>query len=194
MLKLSSFLAAAFAATTGSTAVAQQAPQALQHMAGTWEVRQRMWPGPGAAAVDLPAAIARRQLIGGKYLEEVMEPIGGEATQSASFRRNAFLNYNAVTKRYEYTSLDTRAPQLMVETSPRIDPQLDSGELKLQGGVFVAPEWGSAKNVTFKYRLTIGSIRDGKQTVRLYLTPQSVLPKKEFLAFEYVYIRRRANR
>jgi len=149
-----------------------------------------MWPGPGGAAVDLPAAIARRELVGGTYLEEVMEPIRSEATQSVSFRRNALLNYNAVTKRYEYTSLDTRAPQLMMEASPRVDPQLASGELKLQGGVFVAPEWGSAKNVAFKYRLTIGSIKDGKQTVQLYLTPRSVLPKKEFLAFEYVYTRR----
>lgn len=29
-----------------------------------------------------------------------------------------------------------------------------------------------------------------KQTVQLYLTPQKVLPKKEFLAFEYVYSQR----
>ena len=190
MLKFSSFLAAAFAVATAGIAVAQQAPQALQRMAGTWTVQQRMWPGPGAPAVDLPAAIARRQLIGGKYLEEVMKPAGAEAARSESFRRNAFLNYNAVTKRYEYTSLDTRAPQLMVETSPRIEPQLVSDELELQGSVFVAPEWGSAKNVTFKYRLTIGRIRGAKQTVRLYLTPQGVLPEKEFLAFEYVYTRR----
>ena len=53
--------------------------------------------------------------------------------------------------------------------------------------MFVAPEWGSAKNVPFNYRLTIGRIEVGKQTVQLYLTPQKVLPKKEFLAFKYVY-------
>jgi hypothetical protein len=119
-----------------------------------------------------------------------MEPESGGSTQSASFRRNAFLNYNAVTKRYEYTSLDTRAPQLMVETSPRLDSPRASEELKLQGGSFLAPEWGDSKNVTFKYRLTIGIIKDGRQTVRLYFTPENVLPKKEFLAFEYVYTRR----
>ena len=173
-----------------STAAAQEAPQLLQEMEGTWQVQQRMWPGPGARVVDLPPAIARRQLIDGKYLEEVMDLAQGAAGQPASFRRNAFLNYNAVTKRYEYTSLDTRAPQLMKEVSPRVDPKLFSGELKLQGGIFVAPEWGSAKNVPFKYRLTIGRIKDGKQTVQLYLTPQKVLPKKEFLAFEYVYSQR----
>ena len=53
--------------------------------------------------------------------------------------------------------------------------------------MFVAPEWGSAKNVPFNYRLTIGRIEVGKQTVQLYLTTQKVLQKKEFLAFKYVY-------
>lgn len=95
-----------------------------------------------------------------------------------------------VTKRYEYTSLDTRAPQPMTEVSLPADPQrVPAAELKLQGGVFLTPEWGNAKNVPFRYRLSIGEIEDDKQTIQLYLTPQSVLPNKEFLAFEYVYTR-----
>ena len=191
MSKLSLLLVTASAVTASAIAVAQETPPLLQRMAGTWDVQQRMWPGPGAAAADLPSAIARRDLMGGKYLEETMEPTSSEATPSAFFRRNAFLNYNLVTKRYEYTSLDTRAPQLMMETSPPAEPQrLSAAELKLQGGVFVAPEWGSAKNVPFRYRLSIGEVEHDKQTIRLYFTPQSVLPKREFLAFEYVYTRR----
>src|SRR5580658_1846200 len=158
MLKLSSLLVATFASTLGAIAVAQETSPFLQRMVGTWDVQQRMRLGPGAAAVELPSAIARRELIGGKYLEEKMEPANGEATQS--FQRNAFLNYNSATRRYEYTSLDTRAPQLMMEMSRPVDPQrVPTAELKLQGGVFLAPEWGSAKNVRFKYRLSIGEIR-----------------------------------
>jgi hypothetical protein len=103
MLNLRLVLVTIFAAATCGIALAQNAPQLLERMTGTWDVRQRMWPGPDAAAVDLPPAIAHRQLIGGTYLEEVMEP---------------------------------------------------------------------------------------GQTVQLYFTPQSVLPRKEFLAFEYVYSRR----
>jgi Protein of unknown function (DUF1579) len=189
MSNLRPLLVTVFAAATCGVALAQNAPPLLDRMTGTWDVRQRMWPGPDAAAVDLPPAIAHRQLIGGTYLEEVMEPSGGPSPP-ASFRRNALLNYNAVTKRYEYTSLDTRGPQTMTEQSARLDPQRPFMELNLQGGTFVAPEWGSARNVKFKYRLTIGSIQDNQQTVQLYFTPQSVLPRKEFLAFEYVYSRR----
>ena len=110
--------------------------------------------------------------------------------QPGSFSRNAFINFNPVSSRYEYTSLDTRAPQLMVEQSERVADPGRPGELKLQGSSFTAPQWGNAKNVRFTYRLTLGAIENDQQTVRLYLTPQTVLPKKEFLAFEYVYSKR----
>jgi hypothetical protein len=45
--------------------------------------------------------------------------------------------------------------------------------------------------VAFSYRLTVGGIEDDDQVVRLYLTPRAAENAKEFLAFEYVYTRRR---
>jgi len=165
----------------------------LKRMTGTWDVQQRMWPGPKAEPVVLPAAIAERRLIRDLYLEEVMHPldVGPEGPeQTASFMRHAFLNYNAVTSRYEYGSLDTRASQLMVEQSAPIEPTADTPELKLQGSSFLAPAWGNAKNVRFNYRLTIGEIKQNQQVVRLFLLPRTVLPRIEFLAFEYVYTKR----
>jgi Protein of unknown function (DUF1579) len=171
------------------SAVAQTAPALLQNMTGTWNVEQKMWPGSGAAAVQLPPGVAQRRLIDGKYLEESMQPSTLAQGQPGFFVRNAILNYNAVNKQYEYFSIDTRAPQAMSEKSLPTEVSHESKELKLSGGTFVAPEWGPAKNVRFKYRLTVGAVQDGRQTVELYLTPQSVLPKKEFLAFEYKYVR-----
>jgi hypothetical protein len=158
-------------------------------MAGTWNVEQKMWPGSGAAAVQLPPGVAQRHLIDGKYLEETMQPSTLAQGQPGFFVRNAISNDNAVRKRYEYFSIDTRAPQAMSEKSLPTEVSNESKELKFSGGTFVAPEWGPAKNVRFKYRLTVGAVQDGRQTVELYLTPQSVLPKKEFLAFEYKYVR-----
>jgi hypothetical protein len=128
-------------------------------------------------------------ILGWRVVMLKLTPLLVEATQS--FHRNAFFNYNSVTRRYEYTSLDTRAPQLMMETSRPVGAQqVPAAELKLQGGASLAPEWGSAKNVRFKYRLSIGEIKNDQQTIQLFLTPESVLPKEEFLAFEYVYSRR----
>jgi Protein of unknown function (DUF1579) len=172
-----------------TSAVAQTAPALLQNMTGTWNVEQKMWPGSGAAAVQLPPGVAQRHLIDGKYLEESMQSSTLAQGQPGFFVRNAILNYNAVNKQYEYFSIDTRAPQAMSEKSLPTEVSIESKELKLSGGTFVAPEWGPAKNVRFKYRLTVSAVQDGRQTVELYLTPQSVLPKKEFLAFEYKYVR-----
>ena len=177
-------------AAWSNDSVAQDHPDLLSRMTGTWEVQQRMWPGPKKDPVTLPAAIAQRRLIRDMYLEEVMQPVDDRPGQPGSFNRHALLNYNPVTSRYEYTSLDTRGPQLMVERSLPIASGASASDLKLQGGSFLAPEWGSAKNVRFKYRLTIGVIRENQQTVRLFLTPETVLPKTEFLAFEYVYTKR----
>jgi len=156
---------------------------------GTWDVRQRMWPGAGAPVVDLPPAVVERHLVGGAFLEETMQLAPG--SKQPPFTRTAYFNYNAVTHRYEYASMDTRALQLMVEKSAAPYGNTD-GTIVLQGGRFLARKWGVATNVTFRYRLWIGPVEHDRQTVRLYLTPLSGAAGKEFLAFEYVYARRRA--
>jgi hypothetical protein len=170
--------------------MAQDDPSALlRSMAGTWTVEQRMWAAPGAEATSLPAAIAERRLVDGKFLEESMSPVGLAPGSPGFFTRTAVFNYNSVNKKYEYFSIDTRAPQAMNETGPTFSRAVGPSEIRLSGGTFVAPEWGPAKNVRFKYRLTIGAVDDNRQVVKLYLTPQSGVPPKEFTGFEYVYVR-----
>src|SRR5262249_36938393 len=87
------------------------APPLLRDMVGMWDVRQQMWLGPDTRAIDLPPAVARRRLIEGAYLEETMTL--AEKSERGSFTRVAYLNLNAVSQRYEYFSLDSRAPQQM---------------------------------------------------------------------------------
>jgi hypothetical protein len=165
------------------------APTLMQQMVGTWKVQQRMWPSFGAEAINLPPAVARRHLMAGGFLEEVMEP--AKKSRKASFTRIAYFNYNAVNQQYEYFSLDSRAPQMMNEWSDKTEEQSNRGKegIKLNGGSFVAPQWGEAKNVAFTYRLAVGGIESNSQVVQLYLTPQAGESPREFLAFEYVYTR-----
>lgn len=167
-------------------------PARILQMVGRWKVQQRMWPGPDAPAVNMPAAVARRRLIDGGFVEEVMEPAPG--AKGPRFTRIAYFNYNAVNQQYEYFSIDSRVPQMMNEKSAESRDRnsgSDQGVIMLYGDSFVAPTWGPAKNVAFRYRLGVGAVRDDQQTVRLYLTPQSGQPTREFLAFEYVYTRER---
>ena len=160
-------------------------PSLIAEMAGTWEVREWMWTAPGAPAIVLPAALARRTLVGGKFLEETMT---SKAGSRAAFSRISFFDFNAMTGRYEYFSIDTRAPQMMNERS--VEPAEPDGMLELYGAVFVAPQWGAATNVPFRYRLIIGPIHGNTQIVELYLTPIPAAQSRGFLAFKYLYTRR----
>lgn len=171
----------------GDVSTKNTAAVLIRQMAGTWDVQQRMWPGAGAKVVELPAAVAHRRLVAGAYVEETMEV----ADKSAEpFTRTAYFNYNTVNQQYEYFSIDSRAPQMMQEKSLAAEPP-DKDGIRLYGGSFVAPRWGDAANAAFMYRLTVGPVEKDRQLVRLFLTPQSGEAAKEFLAFEYVYTRRR---
>ena len=86
-----SLVSIAFCGSLPLSAIAQTAPALLQGMTGTWNVEQKMWPAPGAAAVLLPAAVAQRRLIDGKYLEESMQPSALAQGQPGFFVRNAIL-------------------------------------------------------------------------------------------------------
>ena len=90
----------------------------VQQMAGTWDVRQRMWPGAAAEAIDLPPAVAHRILIGNAILQEVMTLASGSS--ETPFTRVAYFDYNTVNQQYEYFSLDSRAPQMMNELTAAV--------------------------------------------------------------------------
>jgi Protein of unknown function (DUF1579) len=163
----------------------------IQGMAGTWNVTQRMWSGPGASPTELPAALAHRRVLAGTIVEEEMELAPG--AKGDAFTRIAYLDYNAMNRQYEYFSIDTRAPQMMRESSCENvtqDKRKDRGLISLCGGMFVAATWGTAKNAAFRYRLVVDAVSENQQIVRLYLTPVSSEIADEFLAFEYVYTRR----
>jgi hypothetical protein len=71
------FMAAGWAQATDPPSDAKPPlPPLLQQMEGNWTVSEKMWPGSGQQAVDLPAATAHRHLIQNRFLEEVMEPSG----------------------------------------------------------------------------------------------------------------------
>jgi hypothetical protein len=161
-------------------------------MAGTWDVRQRMWPSSGAGEVNLPSAVAQRRLVGGTFIEEIMALPAG--SKDEPFTRIAYFNYNPINQQYEYFSIDTRAPQMMSEKSYETTAKSktsDQAAISLFGESFVAPRWGESINVPFRYRLEIGPVEKDHQLARLFLTPQSAVGAKEFLAFEYEYTRRR---
>jgi len=101
-------------------AFAQQAPSAsirmnelgLENLAmamqvGTWDVTETVWDAPGAVPVVTKGLTADRRMIG-SLLQETIQPAPG--SDSPDFRRIDYLSFNRVEGRWEYVSMDTRAP------------------------------------------------------------------------------------
>lgn len=159
--------------------------KAFETMEGHWTVTQHMWGGPGEDSVGLPAADVRRRLLSDTTVQEDME-VGTDAGDAA-FRRNSVLNFNPVTSRFEYFSIDSRAPQFMTSQSGVVN-HLTFTSIELDGGQFKAPAWGKFKDTAFHYRVSLSGVGTLSQILRLFLRP---LPgaREEFLAFEYMYQR-----
>ncbi|WP_129642030.1 DUF1579 family protein [Peristeroidobacter agariperforans] len=168
-----------------SEPAAESVTPLMRQMAGKWSVEPKMWPGADAKAIELPKATAQRRIVSDAFLQEEMTPAGG--SQQEAFTRIAYVSFNTINQQYEYFSLDSRLPQMMSYTLPGANQARD-GQIELRGTSFVAPSWGDAKNVPFMYRLTISAVESGRQVVRLFLKEQRP-QAKEFLAFEYLYIR-----
>ena len=61
------------------------------------------------------------------------------------------------------------------------------GTLQFKGGTFVAGRWGDRKNAAFSYRVELSPVKDGQQTMQLFLRPLAAGAQTEFVAFRYEY-------
>lgn len=159
----------------------------LEGMTGQWQVKQTMWTGPNAPPVEQPPAIAVRRLAaGGGFIEEEMTLATGSENP---FTRTSHINFNAIDGVFEYFSIDTRAPQQMHYQSQPVASDF-KGALQFKGGAFVAGQWGDRKNAAFAYRVELSPVKDGHQTMQLFLRPIAAGPQREFVAFKYEYQKR----
>jgi len=156
----------------------------LRPLSGTFTVENRLWPEPGAEPVS-SVAVARRRMVDDMYLEEVMEPPAGDG--QPAFTRISYLGFNAVNRRWEYVSLDTRIPaQLMYELS--VDDTLGAGQvLVLQLPGFTLPGWGPEVTGQWaRQRRELALENPDRQAMRQYWTLPAV---PEYLAVTYEYTR-----
>lgn len=79
----------------------------LARRVGTWDVVMTLRPTPDADPIVVDGLVAEREMIG-LYLQEVMRPAPG--SNVPDFRRIEVLTYNRVEGRWQYVSMDTRAP------------------------------------------------------------------------------------
>jgi hypothetical protein len=181
--------AAADTAAAPSADARMQAPgseaDALARRTGVWDVVATFRLTPDAAPVVSRGVIAERKMVG-LFLEEVMRPAPGSDT--ADFRRVAYLTYSKVEGRWQYVSLDTRLPVgIMPATS---FGQETNGELTFQfeplGFVGSGSEVGGTM---MRSNLVLTSDGDDRETSRQYFIAADGTGR-EWLAVQYDYTRR----
>ena len=81
--------------------------QALAQRAGLWDVTETLWDSPGAAPLVTTGLVAERRMAG-TVLQEVVRPADDAAGRDP--KRIDYLYFNRVEGRWDYVSMDMRAP------------------------------------------------------------------------------------
>lgn len=93
--------------------------RALATQVGTWDVVETVWATPDAKPVITKAVAVRRMI--GAFLEEVLHP--ADDASDAAIGRIDYLHFNRVEGRWNYVSMETRAPVgVMTANSFERDP------------------------------------------------------------------------
>ena len=161
--------------------------QALVRRIGTWDVTITSWDGPGAAPAVRTGLVAERRMIG-PMLEEVLQPTAG--TAGAAFSRADFLTFNRLEGRWQYMSMDSRAPVgLMSAWSLDADPEQ---RVSMSFLPFSVPNITGASAVGQMFRMEQVILRqDADHEVKeQYFTAAGSAPTK-WLGNRYSYTRRK---
>lgn len=79
---------------------------ALARRIGLWDVVETVWNTPNAAPVVTRALVAERRMVG----TVLQETLRSASDRAGTILRTDYLSFNRVQGRWEYVSMDTRAP------------------------------------------------------------------------------------
>ena len=156
----------------------------LARRVGSWDVVMRLWPAPDAAPVEVAGLVAERKMIG-LYLQETMTPAPGSSVPE--FRRIEYLTFNPVETRWQYVSLDTRAPIGLMPARSYGMAEGDSITVYFDNSALAGfgPEF---EGRLFRARHVTSRMSDDRDVSRQYWTRAG---GAEWLAVEYAYTRKR---
>lgn len=102
-------VARAQAAAPASVRLNEPGPEngTMAQRAGFWDMTETVWEAPGAAPVTTTGLVAERRAIG-SMLQETLRPAADPAGRTVD--RIDYLTFNRVEGRWDYVSMDMRAP------------------------------------------------------------------------------------
>lgn len=160
--------------------------QAMAQRAGLWDVTETVWDRPGTAPVTTTGLVAERRMIG-SVLQEFLRP--ADDTAGRDIKRIDYLRFNRVEGRWDYVSMDMRAP---VGLMPAWSFERgENGKIDLTFAPFAVPA-GAEANVTGQMLRMTQTITYGEPNREVkdqfFLLADGTGTK--WLAHRYAYVRR----
>ena len=150
---------------------------------GVWDVTETLWDGPGAPAQVTRGLVAERRMIG-QMLQETLR----SASDPNKILRMDYLSFNRVERRWEYVSLEMRAPVGIMTAQSYGRDKDDNIEIVFQPFAIAGPG-RDATGQMLRMRQEI--IADGPNSQRkdqFFTLADGV--NDEWLAHQYSYARR----
>jgi len=161
---------------------AQAAQLAAQ--VGTWEVTMTFRPSPDAKPIVVRGMIAERTMVG-LYLQEIMKPKAGSGLPD--FRRIDYLTYDKMQARWEYASMDTRAP-IGIMSAAGLSNQ-PGADITVYFDAFATPGMGQELEGRFVRARHVDTRENDDHAFKRQFWTQP--GQKEWLAVQYEYTRPR---
>jgi Protein of unknown function (DUF1579) len=156
--------------------------QQLAREVGSWDVTMRLWPTAGAKPVVVGGLVAERTMMG-LYLSETLRPAPGSG--APDFRRVDDLTYDSLQARWEYVSMDTRAP-IGIMFARGFEGERGADAITVFFDNFANPGIGPGIGEMVRARHVDTRVDDNHTFKRQYWTRVGA---PEWLAIEYAYTR-----
>lgn len=157
--------------------------EAMARSVGLWDVTETLWDGPGAAPQVTKGLVAERRMIG-QMLQETLRP----ASDPNKILRMDYLSFNRVERRWEYVSLEMRAPVgIMTAQSYGRDKDEDI-EIVFQPFAIAGPGRNATGQMLRMRQQIIVESPDSQRKDQYFTLADGV--NDEWLAHQYSYVRR----
>lgn len=160
--------------------------RAMAKRAGVWDVTETVWASPGAPPVTTTGLVAERRAIG-SMLQEIMRPVGDPS--DAAIARIDYLSFNRVEARWEYVSMDMRAPVGIMTAQSFGAGDGRTLDLEFQPFAFVGASKKVAGQMLRMNEVIAGDGPDRDEKLQHFIMADGV--GTMWLAHRYAYTRRR---
>jgi hypothetical protein len=157
--------------------------EAMARSVGQWDVTETVWDTPGAAPQVIKGLVAERRMVG-QMLQETLR----SASDPNKILRMDYLSFNRVERRWEYVSLEMRAPVGIMTAQSYGRDKDENIEIVFQPFAIAGPGRNATGQMLRMRQQFIAEGPDSQRKDQYFTLADGV--NDEWLAHQYLYARR----